>query len=122
MKRRVARGGGGVGRGAALQQLLHDVDLPQPTGDVQRRLVVLPVERSSPLAVLHIVSVSAVGWQEPLTNLGLGLHFGSVLQQVSHHIRLAGSGCHVKGRLTSLEHGEINKSMKKERHRNVSLC
>lgn len=41
VERRVARGGGGVGRGAALQQLLDDVDFPQSTGDVQRCLVVL---------------------------------------------------------------------------------
>lgn len=37
----VARGGGRIGRGAPLKELLDDVHLPQATRDVQGRLVIL---------------------------------------------------------------------------------
>lgn len=37
------------------------------------------------------------------SNLGLGLHFGSVLEQVSDYVCLACPGCHVESCLTSLK-------------------
>lgn len=37
------------------------------------------------------------------SNLGLGVHLRSVLQQVSDYIGLASPGSHVKSRLPSLE-------------------
>lgn len=37
------------------------------------------------------------------SNLGLGLHLGSVLEQVSDYVCLACPGCHVESCLTSLE-------------------
>lgn len=48
----VAWGGGSVGRGAALQQLLDDVDFPQPTGDVQRCLVILRRRKEDKVTLL----------------------------------------------------------------------
>lgn len=48
----VAWGGGSVGRGAALQQLLDDVDFPQPTGDVQRCLVILRRRKEEKVTLL----------------------------------------------------------------------
>lgn len=40
--------------------------------------------------------------EAPRSDLGLGLHLGSVLEQVSDDICLAGPGRHVEGRLTPL--------------------
>lgn len=37
----VSRRGGGIGRGSVLQQQLHDIGLPQTTGDMQRSLIIL---------------------------------------------------------------------------------
>ena len=40
------------------------------------------------------------------SNLGFGLHLGSVLEQVSDYVCLARPGCHVESCLTSLEDTE----------------
>ena len=53
----VAWGGGGVGRGAALQQLLDDVHFPQSTGDVQRRLVVLQKKDNKSICLQYLILV-----------------------------------------------------------------
>lgn len=103
----VAWGGGSVGRGAALQQLLDDVDFPQPTGDMQRCLVILQGKRGwlfvGILALCFFLPDIVIDNEGHSFNLGLGLHFRSILEQVSDYVRLTCPGCHMESCLTSLK-------------------
>lgn len=101
VKGRVTWSGGRVGRGPTMQQLLDDVNLSQPTGDVQRCLVVLYTERWGDR---QRYSMDWMNHNEALcTNLGLGVHLGSVLQQITNYICLASPRRHVERRFPSLE-------------------
>lgn len=100
----VAWGGGSICRSAALQQLLDDVDFPQPAGDMQRCLVILQEKRGWLFAGILAHNADIVIDNEAhSSNLGLGLHLGSVLEQVSDYIGLTCPGCHMESCLTSLK-------------------
>lgn len=105
VQRGVASRCGGVGRGAVVQQQLHQLFVAHPGGAVEGSLVVLETGGGDRSGDVRLVQPPRKG----RCYLGLGVHLSRVLEQELSNLAVSSSGSHVERSLHLLRTSETQR-------------